>query len=122
VSVLVAEAGYSHAQLWTAAMRRWRRESRNVRRWWLDGQALDEVRAGNKVELLLRESAWPFPYFCGSATRARPVRAGALEILTGIDWQHRPVTFTRAAATLTGPHAALTADVRESAFEATPRD
>ena len=120
VSVLVADADYSHAQLCKSAMLRWRRKIRRVRTWWLDAQPVDEVRSGDRVELLLRESAWPFPYFSGHARPAGPDASGAVEVLAGIDWQHRPATLIRAPSILTGPHAALTADIGDSAFREVP--
>jgi hypothetical protein len=116
VSVLVADAAFSHTQLSNAAARQWRRAGRKVRTWWLDGQAVDEIRIGDEVELLLHSSGWPFPFFSGRAQPAQPNAAGALEVLTGIDWQHRPVTLTRTASALTGTNAVLTADVGASAF------
>lgn len=113
ISVLVADAGYSHADLWTRAILQWRRPAKVVRTWWLDGQPVDEVRAGDTTELLIEESAWPFPYFSG---RAGP---GGL---TGIDWYGRAVTLRRGSSTLTGPYGTLTSEPRESAYRETDDD
>jgi hypothetical protein len=82
---------------------------------------VDEIRAGEAIDLLLRESRWPYPYFAGRARAAEPKDPGVLEVLAGLDWQHRPVTLTRTASNLIGPHAALSLDVRDSAFERVAR-
>ena len=105
-SVFVAAGAADHAVLRDLATARWLRDEQD-RRWWWDGQEVHELRHGSEVELVLRETTWPYPLFAGR-------RDG--DVLTGIDWQGRAVTLTDHDRTLTGPGIALTADLGDSAW------
>lgn len=111
-SVLVANAPVGHRVLRDEAVQRWRRPE-VVRSWWLDGQEVVEVRSGDRVELLVNESMWPFPLFAGSA------RNGTL---AGLDWQGDPLVLTDRGSELAGADVLLTAVSSESAFRAVAVD
>jgi CubicO group peptidase (beta-lactamase class C family) len=105
-SVLVAEAGQSHDSLWRAATLRWRRDDTPARTWWWDGQAVIELHHGDKVELLLSQTTWPFPLFSGRAKG---------QTLIGVDWCGRPLELLDQGDSLIGAGTRLTADVADSA-------
>ena len=108
-SVLVAEAGYSHDSLWQAASHRWHRDDKPARTWWWDGQAVIELRHGDQVELVLRETTWPFALFSGRTQG---------QTLVGIDWRGEPLELLDEGETLGGTGMRLTADVADSAYAA----
>lgn len=108
-SILVAEAGYSHDALRDAAVQHWRRDDATVRTWWWDGQEIIELRHGDHVELVLRETTWPFPIFSG--------QAGNDHSLVGVDWCGRPLRLLRRGDSLLGPDLRVTADVAGSAYQ-----
>ncbi|PZF86728.1 serine hydrolase domain-containing protein [Jiangella anatolica] len=107
-SVVVAEAGYSHDDLRDEAVRRWSRDDAR-RSWWWDAQEVVELRHGDRVELVLRETTWPYPVFAGRAEGRR---------LAGLDWAGRPVELrsTDDGDELTGPGLRLTAAANDSAY------
>lgn len=109
-SVLVAEAGYSHDALRDEATAHWRRDDTVGRSWWWDGQEVLELRYGSEVELVVRETTWPFALFSGQASGPR---------LVGLDWRGEPLELLDRGDALIGPGMMLTADVADSAY-ATP--
>lgn len=105
-SVLVAPASVDHGTLRDAAVDRWRRHD-TARSWWWDGQEVVELRCGDRVELLIPETAWPFPLFAGRA-------AGAT--MSGVDWRGDRLDLTDRGSALVGPGMVLTATADASAF------
>ena len=108
-SILVAEAGYSHDSLRDAATLQWRRDDTHARTWWWDGQEVIELRHGDKIELVLRQTTWPFALFSG-----RP----SDQTLIGVDWRGQPLELLDRGDALVGPGIVLTADVSDSAYAA----
>lgn len=108
-SVLVAEAGYSHDALREAGAQHWRRDGASCRTWWWDGQEVVEVRHGEAVDLLLRETTWPYALFSGQARDRR---------LVGVDWRGEPLELLDRDGALIGPDMVLTANVADSAHTA----
>lgn len=106
-SVLVADAGYSHDALWHAAAVKWHPDNTQVRSWWWDGQEVVEFRHGDEIELTLRETSWPFPFFSGRATGRS---------IIGADWAGTPVQLVDRGDALVGDGFRFTADVTRSAF------
>jgi CubicO group peptidase (beta-lactamase class C family) len=106
-SVVVAEAGYSHDSLRDTATDRWRRADTLVRTWWWDGQAVIELRHGDEVELLMRETTWPSALFSGRRSD---------ETMIGVDWRGQPLELFERGVALIGTGMVLTADVSHSAF------
>lgn len=105
-SVLVAEAGCDHDALWRAAAHRWHRDDAPARTWWWDGQEVVELRHGDEVDLVLRETTWPFPLLSGRATG---------RTLAGVDWRGTPLELVDRGDALVGPGIRLAADVADSA-------
>ncbi|HTE60075.1 MAG TPA: serine hydrolase domain-containing protein [Solirubrobacteraceae bacterium] len=111
VSVLVAQRGAAHDELRDAAVERWRRpEERHRSRWW-DGQEVIEARSGSSVELLLRETGWPYPLFAGGEDSG---------VLRGVDERGRPRELARRGDEIVGPGIRLTPSVGDSAFGGRP--
>jgi CubicO group peptidase (beta-lactamase class C family) len=104
-SVLVAEAACDRDELWRAAAAPWRRDDAPVRTWWLDGQAVMQLQHGDEVDLVLDETTWPFPLFCGRADG---------RTLTGVDWRGMPLELHDEGDALAGTGIRLTADVDAS--------
>lgn len=111
-SVLVAEAGHDHDALWQIAARQWQRGDAPARTWWWDGQEVIQLQEGEKVDLVLRETTWPFALFSGRA-RGRT--------LVGVDWRGEPLELLDRGEALVGSGIRLTADVGDSAAEAMRR-
>lgn len=108
-SVLVAEAGCSHDALWQAAADRWQRDDAPGRTWWWDGQAVVELRHGVEVDLVLRETTWPFPLFSGRADGPT---------LVGVDWRGEPLELLDRGSALVAPGVRLTATAEDSGYAA----
>ena len=108
-SVLVAEAGCDHDLLWRAAAARWQRDDAPARTWWWDGQEVVELRHGDAIDLVLRETTWPSPLFSGRADGER---------LVGVDWRGAPLELLDRGDALVAPGMRLTADVGDSAHAA----
>jgi hypothetical protein len=105
-SILVAEAGCSHDVLWQTATRRWQRDDTPARTWWWDGQKVVELRHGDEIDLVLRETTWPFALLSGRAHG---------QTLVGVDWRGEPLELLDRGSALVGPGIRLTADVEDSA-------
>jgi CubicO group peptidase (beta-lactamase class C family) len=108
-SVLVAEAGHDHGALWRTAARRWQRDDAPARRWWWDGQEVVQLQDGDRIDLVLRETTWPFALFCGQARGQR---------LVGVDWRGEPLELLDRGEALVADGITLTADVADSAAAA----
>jgi CubicO group peptidase (beta-lactamase class C family) len=106
-SVLVAEAGIHHEQLWQAAARQWQRDDTLGRTWWWDGQAVIELRHEDMIDLVLGETTWPFPLFSGRADG---------QTLVGVDWRGEPLELRKRGEALVGNGIRLAAEVEHSAY------
>lgn len=105
-SILVAGAGYSHDALRDVGTQHWRRDGATYRTWWWDGQEVTELRHGEAVELLLRETTWPYPLFSGRAEDDR---------LVGVDWRGQSLEFADRDDALVSSDMVLTANAADSA-------
>lgn len=105
-SIVVTEAGHSHDDLRDEGVRRWTRDE-TARTWWWDAQQVVERRHGAEVDLVLRETTWPFPLFTGRAQG---------RTLDGVDWRGRPLRLEDRGDELAGPGLLLTAEVTGSAY------
>jgi CubicO group peptidase (beta-lactamase class C family) len=111
VSVLVAEADCDRELLWQAAANRWKRDDAPARTWWWDAQEVVQVHDGDAVELVLRETTWPYPLFAGRAHG---------QTLVGVDWRGAPLELLDQGEVLEGAGIRLTADIADSAAAGQP--
>lgn len=109
-SILLADRGYSHEALSDAGVNHWRPHSAASRSWWWDGQEVVELRHGGVVELVLRETTWPYPLFTGRVQEDR---------LVGVDWRGQPLVLTDRGGALIGQDVVLTASAADSAYSST---
>lgn len=108
-SVLVTTRGHSADELRRVGTRHWSLEPTGEATWWLDGQRVHEVESGNRVELLLEETSWPFPLFAGARSRG--------DELVGVDWAGRDTVVARSDGALWSARVRLVDRLDHSAFQ-----